>query len=63
MDVKSLRLYAQRLRSMRRKLLPVGSPAGLEALAELDALARDFQEWADEIEVRPKANGEAQLLS
>jgi hypothetical protein len=62
-DQEYLRSVAERLRRLKVTLKPAEAPQTLRAAAELEALARDFGRWADEIEGKPKENGRDHLSS
>ena len=62
-DSKFLRSMAERLRRLKLTLDPAGASATREAVAELEAMARDFKRWADEVEGKPKENGQGRLSS
>ena len=62
-EAKFLRSMAERLRQLKVKLEPSAAPKIHQAVSELDAMARDFERWADATEGKPKENGQDQFSS
>jgi hypothetical protein len=56
-DPEYLRSFADRFRQLIPTLVPAGAPQTLRSASALEAMARDFTRWADEIDGKPKANG------
>jgi hypothetical protein len=59
-DARYLRNFAARLRRIKTELAPPHAPQNQRVAAELEAMARHFNRWADDLEGKPKENGEDQ---
>ena len=56
-DERDLRAFAARLRRIKMELAPPDAPNNRRVAAELEAMARHFDRWADDLEGRPRENG------